>query len=327
MRDTLGQYKILDRIGAGEIGELYRARDTRLGRTVAIRLLASHLDDDGDRRERFLKDARSGLALSHPNITALYEIGEDRDVRFLVFEFVPGEPLSTIIGGRSLNPRRALDLTIQLADAPAQAHAGGVGHFDLKPDNVLVTPKGHAKILDFGLSEWTAGGKARAGASRLAAVAAEDADQVLARTIPYLSPEQALGEPADSRSDIFSLGSVLFEMLTGKLPFPAATHSAQVLQILLSPAPAPATVSPALPVELDAIVARMLAKNPDGRYASASTVAEELRSVTSILDVRDGVSEPLVVTKRSRLERVGWVIAALILVVLVGIVWLAVRSA
>ena len=161
MVESLGDYKILDRIGAGGMGEVFRARDTRLGRTVAIKVIGPQIADDPGRRERFLEEARAAATLSHPNIAALYEIGEDQGQLFLVFEFVPGESLKTVIGGRPLNPRRAIDLAVQVADALADAQAGGIVHRDIKPASIMVTPKGNAKILDFGLSTWTAGGAER----------------------------------------------------------------------------------------------------------------------------------------------------------------------
>src|SRR5215510_9302845 len=167
MLDHLAQYKILERIGAGGMGEVYRARDTRLGRTVAIKVLPAAVAGDLDRRERFLREARAAAALSHPNIAALYEIGQDGDHLFLVFEFVPGEPLSKVIGGRPLNPRRAIQFASQVADALADAHAAGIFHRDIKPDNIVITPKGNAKVLDFGLAKWTAGGAARDEAATL----------------------------------------------------------------------------------------------------------------------------------------------------------------
>ena len=170
MFESLGHYKILDRIGAGGMGEVYRARDTRLGRTVALKVLDPHVAGDPERRARFLQDARAAAALSHPNIAALYEIGEDQGQLFLVFEFVPGETLKTVIGGRPLNPRRAIDLAVQIADALADAHAEGIVHRDIKPDNIIVTPKGNAKILDFGLAAWTTGGAEREHAAEAVTV-------------------------------------------------------------------------------------------------------------------------------------------------------------
>src|SRR5213593_3966794 len=208
MFETLGQYRILDRLGAGGMGEVYRARDTRLGRTVAIKVLPADVAGDPDRRERFMQEARATAALSHPNIAALYEIGEDQGHIFLVFEFVPGDTLKTVIGGRPLNPRRAIDLAVQIADALADAHAEGIVHRDIKPANIIVTPKGAAKILDFGLATWTAGRAERAHAADAATMMATGTGTAIG-TIAYMSPEQALGEAVDQLTDIFSLGIVM----------------------------------------------------------------------------------------------------------------------
>jgi len=185
MVDSLGHYKVLDRIGAGTLGDVYRARDTRLGRTVAVKLPGPALQDDRARLDALSADARAASVLSHPNIAALYEIGEEGGRVFLVFEFVPGEPLGRVIAGRPINVRRAVDLATQMADAFADAHALGMVHGGLTADTVIVTPKGNAKILDFGLARWTS------------------------RPAP---------DGADQRADIRALGRLLFEMLTGRQP-------------------------------------------------------------------------------------------------------------
>ena len=288
MFETLGQYKILDRIGAGGMGELFRARDTRLGRTVAVKVIAAGIAGDPARRERFLQDARAALALSHPNIATLYEIGEDQGELFLAYEFVPSTALSAVIAVNALNTRRAIDFAVQIADALADAHAEGVVHRDLKPANIVITPKDKTKILDFGMAAWTSGGAEREHAAQGDAAAASGATL---GTVAYMSPEQALGEKGDPRTDIFSLGTVLFEMLTGKLPFTGATPSAVSLQVVQAPAPPPSSLNASVPPEADAIIARALAKSLDQRYESAITMAAELRSVAAILDVRSEVSE------------------------------------
>ena len=236
MLESLGHYKILDRIGAGGIGEIYRARDTRLGRTVAIEILSPDVSRHPARRERFLQDARASAVLSHPHIAALYEVGQEKDVTYLVCEFVPGEPLTTVVSGRSLNPRRAVELAIQLADALADAHAEGIVHRNLKSNSITVTPKDKTKILDFGLSAWTK----REG-----------------------STGQKPSEDADYRADILALGAILFEMLTGKLPSAART-----------PAP-PSSLNASVPRELDPIAVKALTKSPDGCYEFAATLAKE----------------------------------------------------
>ena len=319
MLEQLGQYKILDRIGAGGMGEVYRARDTRLGRTVAIKVLPADVADDPDRRARFVREARASAALSHPNIAALYEIGEDQGHIFLAFEFVPGDTLKTLIAGRALNVHSAIDHAIQIADALADAHAAGIVHRDIKPGNIIVTPKGAAKILDFGLATWTAGGVERENAAHQTTEMVTDEGTTLG-TVAYMSPEQALGEAVDQRTDIFSLGIVLFEMLTGRLPFSGKTSTALALQIVQAAAPVPSVVNPSLPRELDAIVAKTLAKSLDTRCESAATLGAELRAVSAILDVRTETTEairaaPLVQRRRSRL---GGMAAAIVLVAVIG---------
>jgi serine/threonine protein kinase len=190
MIDTLGHYKILDRLGAGGLGEVFRARDTRLGRTVAIKVPAAALQAGGERRRALLDDARAAAGLSHPNIAALYEIGDEAGRIFFVFEFVPGEPLKRVIAGHPLNVRRAVDLATQIADAVAEAHAVNIVHRDLTPGTIVVTPKGNAKILDFGFARWTT---------------------------------ETMSDESDHRTDIQALGAVLFEMLMGKPPAAGST--------------------------------------------------------------------------------------------------------
>jgi serine/threonine protein kinase len=289
MLEALGHYKILGRIGTGRMGDLYRARDTRAGRTVALRTVAADIADDPGRRESYLCDARATRGLSHPNIAALYEIGDDQGRLFLVSEYVPGDTLKAVIAGRALNPRHALDHGIQLADALAEAHADGVVDRDIRPGNIIITPKGNAKFLDFGLAAWTGSGAERIRVPAALAAGTGAAHEAIA----YMSPEQVLGEQADQRTDIFSLGVVLFEMLAGRPPFDGATATALAVQILQAQPHTLSALDKTLPAELDAIVLKMLAKSLDQRYEAAATVAAELRSVAAILDVRDGVTEPV----------------------------------
>lgn len=290
MTEQLGHYRILERIGSGSLGEVYRARDTRHGRTVAVKVLPDAIVGDERTRERFLAAARAAASLSHPNIATVYEIGDDAGRIFLVSEFVPGDPLEVAIGGRPMNPRIALRLAGQMADALADAHARGVAHRDLRHGNVMVTPKGNAKLLDWGFSAWT--GACAAGAS--------------ARVAPDLGDEAA-GE----RSDIASLGAILYEMLTGRAPFPAPNPSAAASGV--APAAPPSTFNTELPRELDDIVAKTL--SPEG-YASAATLAAEIRRADAILDQRAQAAErmapaaaaPGAARRRSALP---WIAAAL----------------
>jgi serine/threonine protein kinase len=318
MLEALGQYKILAPIGTGRMGELYRARDTRAGRTVAIRVVAADIAGDPALRERYLEDARASAALSHPNIAAVYEVGSDQGQLFVVSEYVPGDTLKTVIAGHALNPRNALDHGIQLADALAEAHAGGVIHRDIRPDNIIITPKGNAKFLDFGLGAWTGSGTARSEARAALATDTGTAPEAVA----YMSPEQVLGERTDQRTDLFSLGAVVFEMFTGKPPFSAATAGALAVQILQAQPPAPSGINRKLPAELDAIVLRMLAKSLEQRCESAAAVAAELRSVAAILDVRDGAAEPVsVAATPARPHAAGfWIVWILVAAVAASIV-------
>ena len=280
--ERLGHYDILDRLGAGGMGEVYRARDTKLGRTVAIKVLPEAVVDDPERRERLLREARASAALSHPNICALFEVGGDDTRQYLVFEYVAGDTLRQVIGGRALNLPTAIEIGAQLADALADAHAAGIVHRDIKPENIIITPKGQPKVLDFGLASFTASGASRDNVT----TEMKTADGVLLGTVAYMSPEQALGVDYDHRTDIFSLGIVLYEMLTGTSPFRAPTAAATSIQIVqATPAP-PSTVNRNVPSELDAIVLRALSKDPNQRHQSGATLAAELKVVGAILDGR-----------------------------------------
>jgi serine/threonine protein kinase len=315
MLETLAHYKILGRIGIGRMGELYRARDTRAGRTVALRVVAGEIAGDPERRQQFLKDARAAAALSHPNIAALYEIGEDQGRLFVVSEFVPGDTLRTLISGRPLNLRHALEHGIQLADALAEGHAAALLHHDIQPHNIIITPKGIAKFIDFGLGAWTSSGAER---QRIASVAGDNAGSTHA--VAYMAPEQVLGRPVDERSDVFALGVVLFEMFAGTPPplVPPA-RNALTAEVLQMPPPPPSALNPTLPRELDAIVLKMLARSLDDRYGAAATVAAELRSVEAMLDVREGATEPspIVVAAPPRRGLAMWV---LIVLVAIGVI-------
>ena len=319
MIEALGSYTILERIGAGGLGEVYRARDTRHGRTVAIKVVPGALVSDPERRERLLRDAHATATLSHPNIATLYEVGDDQGRLFLVFDFVPGQTLKAIIGGRPMHPRRAIDLAAQVADGLADAHAAGIVHQAIRPDNIIVSPKGTAKILDYGLAAWMRGGVEREEASTALAGSGPVSGMTL-----YVSPEQGLGEPADERADIFSLGVMLFEMLTGKPPSAGQRGAALTPDIVRAPAPVPSSINASLPRELDPIVAKALSQNVARRYASAATFAAELRSVAAILDVRSDTSErraPPRVARPAKRSYRPWIALAAALAALAAAAW------
>ena len=286
MEQAIAHYNLLDRLGEGGLGEVFRARDTKVGRTVALKVLSRPVQ--GDDREAFLADARAAATLSHPNIATLFEVGDHDGFLYLAYEFVSGITLGQEMDGRAMRPRRAVELAVQVADALADAHARGILHGDLRPDTVMVTAKGSARVLDFGLARWTRGGTTRARAAR----DPDGLDASSSTVVGYMSPEQALGGLMDGRTDVFSLAVLLYEMLTGRNPFAGATPAATILNIISSSPPPASSLNPDVTSELDAVVARALTKDIESRQQSAAALSAELRSVGAILDVRSGDSEP-----------------------------------
>jgi serine/threonine protein kinase len=282
--EAIAHYNILDPIGVDGIGEMFRARDTKVGRTVAIKVVGAPLAGDAAMLARLVEDATQAATLSHPNIATLWEIGEADGRTYLAYEFASGRRLSDEAGGTAMPLRRALDLAVQIADGVAEAHAHGIIHGDLRPDTVIVTAKGHAKILDFGMSQWTRGGAMRTAAGRDPDALPADATNV----IGYLSPEQAIGSAVDTRTDVFSLGAITYELVTGRNPFAASTPPATVMNVMKAQVPPASEINPAVPKELDAILAQALAPDIGNRQQSAASLAAELRSVAAVLDVRSG---------------------------------------
>jgi eukaryotic-like serine/threonine-protein kinase len=280
----IAHYNLLDRIGEGGIGELYRARDTKVGRTVALKIVSPAISGDPARLRRLLQDARLMTVLSHPNIATLWDVGEADGKTYLAYEFAAGRTLREESGGAAMNPRRALDLAVQIADAVADAHSAGIIHGDLRPDTIIVTAKGNAKVLDFGLAQWTRGGMLRASAARNPDALPPESVSVLA----YLSPEQCIGSAVDPRTDVFSIGTLTYEMVTGKNPFAAATAGATVMNVIQGKFTPASVANPASPQDLDAILAHALTPDIAQRQQSAAALAAELRSVAAILDVRTG---------------------------------------
>jgi len=282
--ERLGAYQILRPIGAGGMGEVYLAQDTRLGRKAAIKILPSSLSADQNRVQRFRQEARAASALNHPNILTIYEIGEQDSILFIASEFVEGRTLRSLIRAGDLRVVEAVDITIQAAGALAAAHNAGIVHRDIKPENIMVRPDGYVKILDFGLAkliEKQAHGDAR-GAEIASTFNTEPG--VVMGTPHYMSPEQVRGLMVDARTDIFSLGGVLYEMLTGRLAFEGATIS-EVIAAILEKEPAPLSECAAdLPAGLERIVAKSLNKNREQRYASATGLATDLGSVFKAME-------------------------------------------
>jgi serine/threonine protein kinase len=308
MDQTVAHYNILERLGGGALGDVYRARDTRVGRTIALMQAPPDLVADPARRQQFLRDANAARMLNHPNIAMLFDVVEQNGRCYLAYEFAAGPSLRQEMSGRAMPVRRAIELAAQIADALAEGHAQGFVHGDLRPETVVVTPKGSTKILNFGMAAWTTGGAARAKASR----SPKQLDAEEAQVAGYLSPEQALGGSIDARSDVFSLGVVIFEMLTGTNPFRGASPDQTVVNIIQAQPPAPSSRSTEVPRELDAVVTSMLAKEIDGRPSSAAALAAEFRSLGAALDVRSGDAAPAVLIPAEDERRsVGvWVVVA-----------------
>src|SRR5271165_4280806 len=271
----LGPYEILDAIGAGGMGEVYRARDTRLERTVAIKILPAHLSCDPIRKQRFEREAKTISSLNHPHICVLHDVGSQDGIDYLVMECVEGETLSKRLEKGSLPLDQVLKVGREIANALDKAHRNGVVHRDLKPGNIMLTSAG-AKLLDFGLAKPAA---ALASAATLTAVptAPVTEEGTIVGTFQYMSPEQVEGKEVNGRSDIFSLGAVLYEMVTGKRAFEGKSQLS-VASAILEKEPEPISAAkPFAPPALNFAVKKCLAKDPDERWQSASDLASELK--------------------------------------------------
>jgi Tol biopolymer transport system component len=273
----LGPYEILGQIGAGGMGEVYRAKDPRLGREVAIKVLPAAFSQDADRLKRFEQEARSASALNHPNIVTIHEIGQANGSSYIAMELVDGPSLRELLASGPIASRKLLDIAVQIAEALAKAHGAGIVHRDLKPENVIVSKDGYVKLLDFGLAKLFVAPQDQVTGAPTAIQ--ETQPGTVMGTVGYMSPEQASGKPADFRSDQFALGSILYEMATGKRAFQKGT-GAQTLAAIIQDEPEPvAQVNPRAPAPLRWIVERCLAKDPDERYASTRDLARDLKSV------------------------------------------------
>jgi Tol biopolymer transport system component len=274
----LGPYEILAPLGAGGMGEVYRARDPRLGRDVAIKVLPPSYSNDPDRLRRFEQEARAAGLLNHPNVTAVYDIGMVDGAPYVVSELLEGETLRARLAGGALAPRRAVDYAIQVAHGLAAAHEKGIVHRDLKPENLFVTKDGRVKILDFGLAKLTQADSSGPQTNLpTAPVNAATEPGVVLGTLGYMSPEQVRGRSADARSDIFSFGAILYEMLSGRRAFHRDTAADTMSAILREDPPELSSMSPPLPPVLDRIVHHCLEKDPEARFHSAHDLAFQLQ--------------------------------------------------
>jgi non-specific serine/threonine protein kinase len=278
--ELISHYRVGQRLGGGGMGEVYLAEDTRLGRQVALKFLSPALAADPESRDRLLQEARAASALRSPNIAVTYDIDEHRGSTFIVMEYVGGELLSSRLARGPIPIVEALEIAAQVADALDEAHGRGIVHRDIKSANLILTERGLVKVLDFGLARFL---ESRADAQALATRARMTLPGVILGTVSYMAPEQALGRPVDQRADVFSLGVVMYEMLTGRLPFDGSTITEIVDRVLHHDPPPPSAIAAAVPGEVDGIVARALAKDRDARYGSARELRDDLRGARARL--------------------------------------------
>jgi len=316
----IGQYEIGKPIGSGGMGEVYRATDARLQRSVAIKFLSTELADPAA-RERFQREARMTSSLNHPHILTVYDVGEHEGRQYLVTEFVDGGTLRDWLARVRPLWRQTLELLAGVADGLASAHAAGVLHRDIKPANILVSQNGYAKIADFGLAKLIEAGDAPTGAA-VALPEAPTRTGMILGTVAYMSPEQAMGRSLDARSDVFSFGVVLYEALMGRRPFSSASD-VEILHSIVHTAPQP--LDPSLPVALRLIIEKALEKDPAERYQSMREVVVDLRRVLKNKAEATAAGSPLVAAPVPRSSRKAWVavlvLAALGVGVLGGRLW------
>src|SRR6266478_4235863 len=293
----LGPYEILSPLGAGGMGEVYRAKDTRLDRTVAIKVLPTHLSANPDLRARFEREARAISTLSHPHICPLYDIGYQDGIEFLVMEYLEGETLAHRIKKGALPPEQVVQYAVQITDALDTAHRHGVIHRDLKPGNVMLTKSG-AKLLDFGLAKVRAT-EAAAGMTALPTQTTPlTGEGTILGTLQYMAPEQLEGAEADARTDIFALGTLIYEMATGRKAFEGKSQASLIAAILEREPPPISTIQTMVPPALDHVVRTCLAKEPDARWQTAHDVLLQLKWIAET-GSQAGIPKPLISRRKS----------------------------
>src|SRR2546423_14832593 len=335
---TISHYRIVEKIGEGGMGVVYVAEDTLLGRHVAIKTLTIKPGQSSHFRTRFLREARAVSALSHPNIATIHDYGEINGEPYIVMEFGAGETLGDLMLAESLTIARTLDVIAQVADALAEAHRNGVVHRDIKPSNIAISQRGEVKVLDFGLAkQLNVETLSSTDAERQTLLTSQTQEGVIVGTPLYLSPEQALGAEVDARSDVFSLGTLLYECVAGKPPFDGTGKMDICTKVIRDDPVPPSNINPRVPQDVDHIVMKALAKKPGDREQTAETMAGDLRAARLQLnDSSLGYTVPRLtqaagtrptgrlatlsdIFRRPRVS-LGYVIAAVLVLALAGIV-------
>jgi serine/threonine protein kinase len=318
----LGPYEVLAPLGAGGMGEVYKARDTRLERTVAIKVLPTHMSASPEVRQRFEREAKTISQLSHPHICALYDVGSHEGTEYLVMELLEGETLAARLTKGALQLEQTLRFGQEIADALDKAHRQGIVHRDLKPGNVMLTKSG-VKLLDFGLAKAMAPAAPRSSLTSLPTQQGLTQEGTILGTFQYMSPEQLEGQEADARTDIFAFGATLYEMATGQKAFSGASQASLISAIMQNDPPPISSVQPMSPPAFDRVVKTCLAKDPEDRWQSAADIKRELRWIAEGSASQSGVASPVVTRRKSR-ERIAWgMAAAAFFVAAAAVLWAA----